>query len=246
MKNWHTEKFVVDDTNIACEEFMSIAEILKFFQKATFNHSREMGLDHQSMIEKSNAFWVVTKMKLILNKPIIVGEKISVTTWTHELGGVRALRDSVFKNGNSIKVKATSEWCCLDFETRKLRKMNSIHYPKLEMEKVNNLNLEFTNKKEQVEEKDLSYSRIVRSTDIDINNHTNNLKYSFMALDVFTVEELKSIDIKDYEIYFVNESYEKDKIDVFKKKIRNYYYVEGRIQDKTIFRVVIKFKKKER
>lgn len=243
MTNWHTEKFTINDTNIDYNSIVPITELIKFFQITTFNHSRVMGLDHNSMIKNSNAFWVITKMKLQLNGEVKEQDKISVTTWTHELGAVRTLRDCVIKTKNSTKVKATSEWCCLDMETRKLRKMNSICYPELEMEKTNNLNTIFTNMREQVDEKDYVYSRTVRSTDIDLNNHTNNLKYNFMALDAFSVEELKNIILKEYEIYFVNESYEGDKIDVYKKRIKNYFYIEGKNQDKTIFKVVIKFKK---
>lgn len=244
MKNWHKEKFLINDTNLDCNSSVSITELIKFFQITTFNHSRVMGLDHNSMIKNSNAFWVITKLKLFLNGEVHSQDNISVTTWTHEVGAVRALRDCVIKNKNSTKVKATSEWCCLDYETRRLRKMSSICYPKLEMEKTNNLNTTFTNMREEVTEKDFVYSKIIRATDIDLNNHTNNLKYNFMALDAFSVEEFKTINIKEYEIYFVNESYEGDKIDVYKKRIKNYYYVEGKNQDATIFKVVIKFKKK--
>lgn len=246
MKNWHTEKITIDDTNADFNSVVPVTELIRFFQIATFNHSNIIGLDHVSMQEKSNAFWVITKMKMCLNSDVHVADKLSVTTWTHEVGGVRALRDCVIKNGNSIKAKATSEWCCLDYETRKLRKMNSIQYPELEMQKTNNLNTKFTNMKVEVGEKNYVFSKTIRSSDIDVNNHTNNLKYNFMALDAFSVEELRSIEMKEYEIYFVNESYEKDKIDIFKKRIKNYYYIEGKIQDKTIFRSVIKFKKKER
>ena len=36
-------------------------------------------------------------MKLVLNGCVGVADKLNVTTWTHELGGVRALRDAVMK-----------------------------------------------------------------------------------------------------------------------------------------------------
>lgn len=246
MKNWHNEKFLINDTNVDFSSVVPITELIKFFQITTFNHSNLMGLDHDSMQKNSNAFWVITKLKIRLNGNIKVGDKISAITWTHELGGVRALRDCVLKNKNSIRVKATSEWCCLDYETRRLRKMSTIHYPELEMEKTNNLNTTFTNLKVDVSEKDFVYSKTVRATDIDLNYHTNNLKYNFMALDSFSVDELKSICIQEYEIYFVNESYENDRIDIFKKRVKNLYYIEGKTNEKTIFRVVIKFKKEKR
>lgn len=246
MKNWHTEKIVVNDTNINDQGVVPITELIRYFQIATFNHSNEIELDHKTMQEKSNAFWVITKMKLFLSGAITSGDKISVTTWTHEVSGVRALRDCLIKCGAAIKAKATSEWCCLDCDSRRLRKMDSIKYPKLAMEKTKKLNTIFTNMRVEVTNKDFVYTRTIRSSDIDLNNHTNNLKYNFMVLDVFSVDELNSIDIKEYEVYFVNESHENDKIDVFKKKVKNYYYIEGKNKDKTIFRSVIKFKKKER
>ena len=244
MKNWHTEKLIVDDTNCDFSMSVSITELMKLFEVATFKHSNKIGLDHVSMGKYSNAFWVVTKMKLIQCSPIEVNDKISVTTWTHELGSIRALRDCIIKKGNSVKTKFLAEWCCLDINTRRLRRMNSINYPELEMEKTNYIKTDFSNIKENVDAANYVYTHTVRSTDIDVNNHTNNLKYNHMAINAFTVEELSSFNIKEYEIYFVNESHEGDNIDVYKKKVKNFYYIEGRVEDKTIFRVVIMFKKK--
>ncbi len=245
MKNWLTTKLEIDETNVDFSLSVPIPELMKFFEVATFKHSNLMGLDHIAMEKNSNAFWVVTKMKVIPKNKIVNKEKINITTWTHELGTARALRDCVIKCGNSVKAKFTAEWCCLDLETRRIRKMSTINYPNLDMQKTNNLNLVFTNMRENVDNSNFVYTKIIRSTDIDVNNHTNNLRYNYMTMDAFTVEELKQIDIKEYEIYFVNESYENDKIDVYKKKIKNYFYVEGKIEDKTIFKSVIKFKKKK-
>ncbi len=245
MKNYHTEKFVVNDTDVDFNQIVPVSELFRMIEIATFNHSNLIGLDHKTMQEKNNAFWVVTKMKLILKHGIKTGEKVKVTTWTRELGKVRALRDCVIKTSNTIKAKATAEWCCLDFETRKLRKLDSICYPNLVMEKNDNLNMLFTNMRENVDNKNFVYTKKVRSTDIDVNKHTNNLKYIYMAMDAFSVEELLNYNIKEFEIYFVNESYEGESIDILKKKNRNYFYIEGRICDKTIFRSVVKINKKK-
>ena len=242
MKNWHTEKIKIEDTQVDYSSRVPVTELMRLFEIATFKHSNLIGLDHVSMEKNSNAFWVVTKMKVVPQHPIVTGDKISVTTWTHELGTARTLRDCVIKKGKIVSAKFTSEWCCLDLNTRRLRRMNTIEYPDLEMEKTKNLNLDFTNLRETLSEKDYVYTRVIRSTDIDINNHTNNLKYNHMALDAFSIDELKTFDIKEYEIYFVNESHEKQEIDVFKKKVKNYFHVEGRIEDKVIFRAVIKVK----
>ncbi len=244
MNNWHTERLIIDDTYVNHEMKVPVTELMKLFEVATFNHSNEMGLDHVSMEKMSHAFWVVTKMKVILLSPIVTNEKVSVTTWTRELGTARALRDCVIKSKNKVKAKFLAEWCCLDWDTRKLRRMNTICYPELVMEKKDYVKTEFTNIKEEMGEKDFVYTRIIRATDIDVNLHTNNLKYNYMALDAFSIEELNSFDIKEYEIYFVNESHEGDKINIYKKKTKNYFLIEGKTEEKIIFRVVMKVKRK--
>lgn len=243
MKNWHAEKLIVDDTNVDFSLTVPTTELMKLFEVATFKHSNIMGLDHVSMEKHSNAFWVVTKMKVIQCSPIETGDKINVTTWTRELGTARALRDCVIKKGSSVKAKFLAEWCCLDWNTRRLRRMNTIKYPELEMEKTKYIKTDFSNLREAVDSSNFVYTHVVRSTDIDVNNHTNNLKYNSIAFNAFSVDELKSFVVKEYEIYFVNESHEGDNIDIYKKKLKNHYYIEGKANDKTIFRAVIKFKK---
>lgn len=242
MKNYHVEKLKIDDTNVDFLSKVNFVELMKLFETATFNHSQLMGLDHESMEKHSNAFWIVSKMKVVLNNAIHTGDNVRVTTWTRDLGTVRALRDCVIKTKNKLNAKFLAEWCCLDINSRNIRRLDSIKYPTLEMDKTNFVNINFTNLKENVDETNYVYSRVVRSSDIDMNYHTNNLKYNYMVLDAFTLDELKSFEVKEYEIYFVNESYFNDTIDIYKKRIKNIYYIEGKIQDRTVFRAVLKTK----
>ena len=244
MKNYFAEKLTVNDTNIDFSYQAPIYEILKMIEAATFNHANLIGLDHETMDKQSNAFWIVTKIKLMLISPIKTGDKLKISTWTHTPSLVRFKRDFMVKVKNKQAVKGSSEWCCLDMTTHKLRKANSINYPDLEMVENSDVKTEYSNLKVEVEKKDYVYTYIVRSTDIDVNFHTNNLKYNFMTMNAFSVDELHSFDIKEYELYFVNESHEGDKIDIFKRKVRSYYYIEGRTGDKTIFKTIIKTKKR--
>lgn len=245
MTNLHNEKILIDDTNVDHEMKVPITEIMRLLQVSTFNHSNIIGLDHKTMEEKSQAFWVVTKMKVKLLNDIKSGENVKVSTWTQPLSTIRAIRDFKIKSKNCVKAKATAEWCCLDINTRKIRKLSSIVYPELDMVENSVSGLTFTNPREELTEKNYVHTREVRATDIDINNHTNNLKYNFMAIDALTWDELTQNNIKEYEIYFVNESKLGDKIKIYKKKIKSCFYIEGRIEDKTIFKSLIKVKKRE-
>ena len=244
MKNLHIEKITVNDTNLDFDMKLSLLEIIRFLQLTTFNHSNEIMLDHKTMQEKSNAFWVITKMKVKINKDVTSGDNLKVATWTQPLSIIRAIRDFSVKQKNCIVASASAEWCCLDMSTRKIRKLSTIQYPDLEMVKTDSSKLNFENLNQEYKDSNFVYSRTIRSSDIDVNNHTNNLKYNSMALDAFTVEELNGFLIKEYEIHFVNESIEGEVIEIYKKKVGLTFFVEGRIGEKVIFKVCLKVRKK--
>lgn len=243
MKNCFTQKFVIDETQCDALKVVPITELFRLAEICAFTHADMIGLDHDSMENKSGAFWVVSKMKLFLNGAITVGDKVKIKTWTMPPSLIRADRNITIKVGNSTKCKFSTEWCALDMTTHKVRKLSTINYPELEMAETAEIKADYTNLRLPVSEKDYVYTKTIRATDLDLNFHTNNLKYNFIALDAFSMDELKAIKFKEWEIYFVNESHEGDQIEVFKQKQKNCYYIEGKVADKTIFRVVAKFKK---
>ena len=246
MKNLYLEKHTTNDVELDVKEKLSITEILKLLQRVTFSHSQLIGLDHQTMIDRDNAFWVITKMKIICNHSIGANQKLTLRTWTRFPQVVRFLRDLQIKEKNKILVNGVSERCCLDYNTRKLRRSNSIKYPDLQMVETKENKLTFSNLKVDVTKKDFVYTKTIMPTDIDVNLHTNNLKYNVIALDALSLNDLQNKTIKEYEVYFVNESKLGDKIDVYKKQVKNLTYIEGRREESTIFKVIIKFNKKRK
>ena len=105
MNNWHTEKFIINATNLDFNSIVPISEMIKMFQVATFNHSNLIQLDHKTMQEKSNAFWVITKLKVKVNKNVSSGDNLKVATWTQPLSTIRAIRDFKVKQKNTLIAK---------------------------------------------------------------------------------------------------------------------------------------------
>ena len=201
MKNVHTDKYLTNDVEVDVNEQLSAIDILKLLQRVTFAHSKIIGLDHQTMIDRDSAFWVVTKMKYVLNHPISANKKITLKTWTHLPQAVRFVRDLQIKEKNKLLVKAKSEWCCLDYKSRALRRSSSIKYPNLEMIETKDNNITFSNTKIDFSEKDFVYIKRIMPTDIDVNLHTNNLKYTVMAIDALSLQDLQNNFIKEYGKY---------------------------------------------
>ena len=237
MKNYYQKKYSVQDTDIDYSYTVPITNLMRVMQETAFVHADNLGMSHQDMIDHSGAFWVITKMKVKLLKPLIQFDKFKVLTWIQPASGVRVERDFNVTRGRELIAEACAEWCCLDWVTRKLRKMSTIQYPVVEHAKARP-DIAYTPVRERFTDKDLCYTRVVRSTDIDVNKHTNNLRYNFFAIDAFSVEELENLHIKEYEIQFVNESKEGDEIKIYKKQIENNIIVEGQTDGKTVFRSI--------
>ncbi len=238
MKNCYSEKHIINDTQLDFCNKLSIYEAIKLIQNATFNHSREMSLGHEDMLKNSNAFWVISKLKLKLGENLKAQDNVRVTTWTRPLSAIRALRDADIKIGNKVMVKALAEWCCLDYESKTIRKLNTIKYPDLEMSKneYNNLSFSKFTEPDQLEE---VYTKTVLASDIDINQHTNNLKYVVMSMDALTLEEFKNVNIDEFEIHFVNQSYFKDNIKIYKAINGKQILIFGKVEENIIFKVLI-------
>ena len=100
MKNMYKEKLVVDDTSIDYEMRVPITEIMRMLEIATFNHADSIGLDHDNMIKTSNAFWIVSKMKLLVTGSLKSGDKATIKTWTYEPGMIRFDRACELKVGS--------------------------------------------------------------------------------------------------------------------------------------------------
>ena len=241
MENLHSEKHIINDSQLDVCNKASLYEIIKMIQTATYNHSQKINLGHDQMLEHSNAFWVITKLKLKLNANINSQDKVTVSTWTRPLSLIRAIRDSEIKCKNRVLVKAVAEWCCLDYDTKSIRKLNSINYPELKMQKTKFHNIDFC-KFSEAENMEHVYTKQILASDLDVNMHTNNLKYVNMALDAFSADEIIEFNIKEFEIHFINQSYFGDEIKIYKLKNKKHFTIVGKVDDKTIFKVLASIK----
>ena len=236
MKNYYQISNLINISSVDVNYNLRFDHILNYFQDVTTTHSYELKVDRETMMKDSNAFWVLTKIKLQVEKLPKWNEEVAIKTYPTTVSPVRFFREFSITSTSGAKVIAKSEWCVLDGTTKTLRRSNSINYP-VDMEHLppNPEIVDFAKIKEEISIINYFYSYKIMYADLDCNNHTNNVVYAKMMINAFTPEEYSSLNIKGIEINFLNQSYYGDTVDVYKKKCDNGYYIEGKIQDKTIF-----------
>lgn len=243
MENCFQKNFKLDANDVDFESKMSIPGLMRHFQALAADHAQEMGMDYFTLKAKSSAFWVITKVKLKINSLPKWGEKVSLKTWPLLPSLIKCNRDfELLDEKNNILVQGLSEWCILDLETRRPRKVATTCYP-LEMEHIERRALEEDFTQIKSEFKNLAYERLIRSTDVDLNWHTNNTVYSNLVFDAFSLTELQKFKIKSYEIHFNSESREKDILKIYRSDYEHEIIISGieSLSGKTVFQAKMEF-----
>ena len=215
--------------------------ILSHFQNIADLHSKEMGTDGEALLEKSNVFWVLTKVKLKLYQMPRFNERVTIETWPLKASGVRYERDFMISKDNIPLVLGSSEWCTLDYDTHKLRRVDSVSYPRdMQYREDRSGAGDFLRAKFAVDEEDINHSCRSSFVDIDVNKHTNNVAYLRMVLNCFSPDEFESLDIDEIQINFLSQTFYGDEINLYKKKTDNGFYIEGRGNNMSVFSCFIK------
>ena len=248
MKNSICKNLDIEVSDVDFNFNLNLISIMREFQLLATNHSKDMGLSYEELMRNENAFWVLSKVKVKLSAEMPkFGDNISIITYPKLPGNVKCIRNfKLSDKQNNVRILGTSEWCILDAESRRVRRISSIlSYPKdvshieevLETEQFSIIDDAQNTSDEFV------YEKVVRATDLDVNMHMNNVVYTKVVIDAFSAEFWKHNSVKEYELHFLNEAPEGSVMRVYRREIEGGFVVVGRdvLTEKSYFRALLKF-----
>ncbi len=243
MNNTYKIDYKVKYSEVDSNYRMRLDYIVTHFQDITGLHSTEMEVDGKTLLEKSNAFWVLTKFKLRIHRFPEFDESVEIETWPTVAKGVRFGRDYVIGKDGTPLISGTSDWCTLDYETRKPRRVDSIHYPHTMPHREDRSDAgEILRIRESVEDADINHKYRSSFVDIDTNKHTNNIAYLRMILNCFTPEEFNELPLDELQISFLSQTFYGDEITIYKKKTDYGFYIEGQCKETSVFNCTVLLK----
>ena len=243
MQNFYKTDYTVKSTEVDSNWKMRIDRIVEIFQAVTGIHSIALGVDGPTLLEKSNAFWVLSKFKIKVIDFPMMDDKLTVETWPTIVKGVRFGRDFLLQKNDKTCVMGASEWCTLDYTTKDLRRTSTVCYP-ADMPHRDYLSGagDFLRVREVVSKENFNHTHKCRFIDIDTNKHTNNIAYLRMALNCFTPDEFEAFNLEDMQITFLSQTFYGDEINIYKKRFDNGFYIEGKLNDKAVFNCIFTHK----
>ncbi len=186
-RNYVLEIGAVDERGIARP-----ATIVGIMQELATCHAEELGLD-QAAWETCHAFWVLSRLKYRLYRPVVQHETVRAVTWPRTIRGALWYRDFRFFVGEEEVGYAVTGWSVIDADHHKLVR------PKA-------LNVTIPDQIDGISEllsqipcdlMEPQFERTVRYSDIDVNHHLNNVK----AVDILT----DAIGLEQHPDWYVEE-----------------------------------------
>ncbi len=246
MNSEYKSKYEITYTELNHDIELGLTNAIELVQSILTDYFVTFGSDNETIKNKNNALWVLSKTKVHFNKSPKWRDFIDGKSYTIKIKPIRVEMETIFTNENDEYLfSAKQEICPIDIDTRKIRKIDTIEYPK-DMETTPAFDKEpYSRLKEEFTEEDFVYEQKIYSPDIDFSRHTNNASYVRFIANVLSCDFLDKNQITDFEIHYINESVEGQILRIYKKDRENEMEFLIKEGDREIARAILKYKNKK-
>lgn len=195
------KSYTVGNRDIGRNNQATNKAMLKYLENIACKHSDEVGYGINT-IEETKVVWILLDWKLKVIERPTYGQTIKVRTWSRKMEKCYAYRDfEIYDEKENILAIATTKWVLLGSETRKIQRIPEELSSKYNSEPERHVFEEEIEKMHEIDKEDDCMNLKVRRTDLDINNHVNNLNYLDLAYEILPSDQLEK-DIKNVRITY--------------------------------------------
>ena len=199
---------------------LSIPSLFTIFMDLACEHAPMLDLGSDKLMPKG-LFWVAAKTKVKLHRLPEAFTEATAITWPEAPGKIRTNRYYTLSDGNGVLAEGKTEWAIIDIATGRPVKLSEVYTKNITHPDEKVCDQPFARIKDDFEGCDILGSYTVRSTDIDIGQHMNNVAYIRALFGAFTCKELETLNITEVDIAFKSQCYEGENLTLLKRKVDN-------------------------
>jgi acyl-ACP thioesterase len=189
------------------------------------------GLSHE-FLRSQNMVFLVSQLSLkIISFPQNQTNYVTKTWENGKKGGLFLRGLEILNETGEVLIQGVVGWILINTQTKKIMRPLEFPYPQPQHSEVFECKplgrISYDNLTELGE-------RIVRFSDLDINNHVNNAVYADVAVD-FLPEPFYQKSLTNFRINFSSEVFLDDKIKLYGAEIDGGYVIVGKKQDRISF-----------
>ncbi|KAK6148058.1 hypothetical protein DH2020_018970 [Rehmannia glutinosa] len=205
----YRQSFVIRSYEIGPDKTATMETLMNLLQETALNHVASAGVagngfgaTREMSIRK--LIWVVTRIHVQVEKYSSWGDVVEIDTWVDAAGKNGMRRDWIIRDYNTHKIitRATSTWVTMNRETRRLSKIPDEVKNEVQPFYLNRAAIATENADSQKIEKltDETAQRIrtglaPRWSDMDANQHVNNVKYIGWLLESVPINVLEDYNM---------------------------------------------------
>ncbi|KAG6522609.1 palmitoyl-acyl carrier protein thioesterase, chloroplastic-like [Zingiber officinale] len=215
----YRQTFVIRSHEIGPDETATMETLMNLLQETALNHVMSSGLasdgfgaTHEMNLRK--LIWVVTRINIQVEKYSHWGDVVEIDTWVAASGKNGMRRDWMIRDCSTQKIitRATSNWVMMNRETRRLSKL-----PEQVREEVKPFYLDRrvffdgscdNEKIEKLTEEtavNIKSGLAPRWSDMDVNQHVNNVKYIGWIMESVPVNVLENYHLTSMTLEYRRE-----------------------------------------
>jgi medium-chain acyl-[acyl-carrier-protein] hydrolase len=186
---------------------LSLYSLFNYMQDIASDHAVKLGFGRDDLM-RDNRFWVLSRIFAVINKWPAWGDTIIIKTWTNGTDKLFALRNFEVNHPDGIHIASgTSSWLILDLNTKKVQRPDTI------LSQYNaGLHTEVSPVRYALkldpasDEGQVSPLFRIKVSDLDVNLHTNNVRYLKWAYDCYDLDFQMNNEPQSAEINYLAES----------------------------------------
>lgn len=194
--------------------------------------------------QKLGFFWILRSTKFVFNKIPHLDDELEVTTWPAGIDGLRILRKYEYKMNEEVIGYGYNTWVMFDSNSRKLI-VSNFYEETIKAMPISKVDFFKLGKIIAPKDMTLAYQKQIMNSDIDMNNHLNNVRYAELVYNAIPHEILVENDICEMQLDFMKECVLNDVIDIYIKNDQNKLYVLGKKDGRVKFKSVVVLNRKK-
>ncbi|RZC60161.1 hypothetical protein C5167_021901 [Papaver somniferum] len=215
----YRQLFVIRSYEIGPDKTATMETLMNLLQETALNHVMSSGLagdgfgaTHEMSLRK--LIWVVTRIHIQVEKYSSWGDVVEVNTWVDAAGknGMRREWEIRDNKTQQIITRATSTWVVMNRETRRLSKMPEQVRQEVKPFYLNRAAIgEAVDDTAKIDKLSNDTAESIRSglaprwSDMDANQHVNNVKYIGWILESVPINVLEDYNLTSMTLEFRRE-----------------------------------------
>ena len=189
--------------------------IMHYFQNIHTWHLHSVNKGNDAIPQQYGAVWVYTRYHVLMKQKIDYTDELTLKAWMEPYRQLVLVNENVeiYQHGK-LAACGKLEGCVFSLTRQRPLRLGAIDFPEDFAEDIPNEIPDFLNIPKTAEGTESRYIRTVRTSDLDVNRHMNNLRYIEMFQDAYDSSFWRDLAPTEMEIRFMSQCKEREEISV--------------------------------